>query len=88
MKTFHEYLQERDPELVLELKKALGIAGAMGTSMVGGLAGGAAGLLAGGPLAAIPGFVGGKILGNRVAKRLFPRGVLNAKMKKKSKKSK
>ena len=91
MKSFKEWMSEKDPELAEGL---LGKIGALALPMGGALAGGAAGLMggaaAGGPFAAGPaalaGWLAGKRAGRYGSEKLFPRDVvelMNKKMKKK-----
>jgi hypothetical protein len=81
METFHEWLQRRDPELAENVLKKIF---ALGLPMASAMAGGATGLAAGGPLAAVPGWMAGKAIGTKASEKLFPRDTaeLMRKMKK------
>ena len=79
MKTFQQWLEQKASKEGIGSKIL-----ALTIPMGGAIAGGAAGLAAGGPLAALPGWVAGKAVGTKAVEKLFPKSTeeLMKKMKK------
>lgn len=74
---------ETNFKLWLERKEGIGSKIlALALPMGGALAGGAAGLAAGGPLAALPAWIAGKAAGTRASEKLFPKSVIDLMRKK------